>query len=119
MKALLIVVTIFSTMVFTEPDELTGRWESKPSAKGNVTRVVFKADQGFEGYINKKPFTTGKYTLKNNIFSFTDNGCNNVKGVYNIIFFSYNDSIRFVPIDDSCVERRAGMSKLVLGRVKQ
>src|SRR6476620_8607514 len=57
-----------------EKNELIGRWESKPSEKGNVTGVVFK-DSTFEGYVNKKPFVSGAYKLENDIFSFVDNGC--------------------------------------------
>ena len=99
-------------------DKLTGRWESLPSPKGNVTGVVFKPDNTFEGYVNKKPFVTGSYTLQDSIFSFVDNGCLGMRGVYKLVFFSNNDSLRLVPINDSCDERKNGMSRLVMGRVK-
>ena len=115
---MLISATIVALVSFTVTDELTGRWETKPSAKGNITGVVFKADNSFEGYINKKPFVSGQYTLENGIFSFTDNGCDGKKGVYKIVFFSNSDSLRFEPINDSCEERRNGMNRTVLGRVK-
>ena len=118
MKKMLISATIVALVSFTVTDELTGRWETKPSAKGNITGVVFKADNSFEGYINKKPFVSGQYTLENGIFSFTDNGCDGKKGVYKIVFFSNSDSLRFEPINDSCEERRNGMNRTVLGRVK-
>lgn len=39
-------------------DTLTGRWETEPSDKGNVTSVLFKSNNNFEGDINKKPFVT-------------------------------------------------------------
>jgi hypothetical protein len=118
MKTLLISATIFSLISFTILDPLTGNWETKLSPKGNVTRIVFKADKSFDGFINKKPFVTGKYTLENDILSFTDNGCDGKKGVYRIIFFSNSDSLRFEPIEDSCEQRRIGMSKTILGKVK-
>jgi hypothetical protein len=117
MKLLLIAAAI-ATVGLTTADKLTGRWETQPSEKGNITGVVFKADNSFEGYVNRKPFTTGNYTLQDSIFSFTDNGCNGVRGVYKIIFFSQSDSLRFIPISDSCTERKNGMSRMVLGRKK-
>lgn len=101
-----------------EKDILTGRWETRPSEKGNTTGVVFKPDNSFEGYVNKKPFVTGKYTLQNNTFSFTDNGCEGKEGVYKAIFFSNSDSLRFECIADSCSERKKGMTTMVFGRVK-
>jgi hypothetical protein len=100
-------------------DKLEGRWESKPSVNGNVTGVVFKPDNTFEGYINRKPFVTGKYSLYEDVFTFTDNGCNGAQGVYRIVFFSHNDSLKFQCISDSCTERKEGMSKLIMGRVKK
>jgi hypothetical protein len=111
-------LALLLAFVLTGADQLTGRWQSPPSPTGSVTSVVFKADQSFEGFINRKPFTTGRYTLKDSIFSFTDNGCNHVTGTYKLQFFSNNDSMRFVPVEDSCTERKGGMSKLVLGRTK-
>jgi hypothetical protein len=118
MKAILISMALFTLTVATEKDKLTGRWETKPSEKGNTTGVLFKDDNSFEGYVNRKPFVSGKYVLQDSIFSFTDNGCDGARGVYKIIFFSDADSIRFEPISDSCMERRAGMSRTILGRVK-
>jgi len=103
--------------VFIETNKLIGRWESKPSEKGNVTGVVFK-DSTFEGYVNKKPFVSGIYKLENEVFSFVDNGCEGKKGVYKIVFFSDWDSLRFEPITDSCNDRRNGMSRLILGKKK-
>jgi hypothetical protein len=118
MKIVLIYAAVMASVVLTEKDRLTGRWETKPSSKGNVTGVVFKTDKSFEGYINKKPFTSGTYTLEDDIFTFRDNGCEGVRGVYKIFFFSNADSLRLVPIVDSCIKRKEGMSKLVMGRVK-
>lgn len=118
MKIALIYAAAMASVVLAEKDRLSGRWESKPSPKGNVTGVVFKTDQTFEGYVNRKPFVSGTYTFEDNIFTFTDNGCEGKRGVYKVFFFSNADSLRFVPIADSCIERKEGMSKLVMGRVK-
>ena len=104
-------------LAFKATDKLTGRWETVPSPAGNVTGVIFKPDLSFEGYINKKPFVTGNYSLKDSLFSFVDNGCEGKGATYKIIFFSNDDSVRFVPVEDPCTERMNGMSRLVMGRV--
>ena len=118
MKTMLISLAILTLVSFTVADGLTGRWETKPSPKGNVTGAVFKNDNSFEVYINKKAFASGHYAFKDSILSFTDNGCEGKEGVYKVIFFNNNDSLRFELIADSCVERRNGMIRTVLGRVK-
>lgn len=99
-------------------DILTGKWQSKPSDKGNVTGVIFKGDNTFEGFVNKKPFVTGQYTLNGDTFSFVDNGCDGKRGIYKLDFFSNRDSLRFIPVMDSCVDRLNGMSRLIVGKVK-
>ena len=119
MKKAMLAASVLAVLAVTGPDQLTGKWETKPSPKGNITGVVFKEDQSFDGYVNKKPFTSGTYHLEDSTFELVDNGCNGATGKYRIIFFSNNDSFRLRPIDDPCEERKNGMSKLVMGRVKQ
>lgn len=115
---MMIILAMAMTFAFTTADKLTGRWETRPSEKGNTTSVVFKSDNTFEGFINRKPFVTGTYTFQDSTFSFVDNGCEGKRGVYKVIFFSNEDSIRLVPISDSCDRRREGMIRMILGRVK-
>ena len=117
MKTVFIAMTILMLLSFAT-NTLIGRWETKPSENGNVTGVVFKQDSSFEGYVNRKPFVSGKYVFQDSIFTFTDNGCDGEQGIYKIVFFSNGDSLRFVPINDSCAQRREGMSRLIMGRVK-
>jgi hypothetical protein len=119
MKTVLITTAMTILLSFTGADKLIGRWESKPSPKGNVTGVVFKPDNSFEGYVNKKPFVSGIYTFRDSIFSFTDNGCNGMRGIYKVIFFNNSDSLRFEVISDSCKERKEGMLRLVMGKVNK
>lgn len=120
MKAVFVFLVTVGAFQFQYNDSLTGRWESKPSEKGNVTGVVFKNDSILEGYINKKPFTSGvyRYNAYDSIISFIDNGCNGAQAVYKVLLFSNSDSLRFKAIVDSCVERKEGMHRLILGRVK-
>ena len=118
MKPMTIILAVAMMLAFTATDKLTGKWQTKPSEKGNITGVVFKADNTFEGFVNRKPFVTGTYTFQDSIFSFVDNGCAGKRGIYKVIFFSNEDSLRFVPVSDSCDERRNGMSRLILGRIK-
>jgi hypothetical protein len=108
----MIKVMLYSALVvlpvFIRENKLIGRWESKPSEKGNVTGVVFK-DSTFEGYVNKKPFVSGVYKLENDLLSFVDNGCEGKRGVYKIVFFGDSDSLRFEPIAQRNVqESQAG-----------
>jgi hypothetical protein len=101
--------------------DLTGRWETKPSEKGNVTGVVFKADNTYEGYVNKKPFVSGTYSFNDidSVITIHEESCGGVTATYKVNFFSNADSIRFIVISDSCDERREGMQRLVMGRVKR
>jgi hypothetical protein len=116
-----LIISAFAVLLaigIKNDDRLTGRWQTKPSEKGTVTGVVFMPDNTFEGFINRKPFVTGKYSLDNDIFRFTDNGCNGAEGVYKMIAFSNDDSLKFEMVSDTCTRRRQGMERLVLGRVK-
>lgn len=118
MKTVLIGGLMMAFFTAAVSEGLTGRWESKPSENGNVTGVVFKADNSFEGYVNKKPFVSGTYTFQDSILSFVDNGCDGLQGIYKTDFFSNGDSLRFIAIKDGCDERKDGMSRLVMGRIK-
>ena len=120
MKTLLISAALIFSIAKSSNDPISGRWETKPSAKGNITGVVFKNDSILEGYINKKPFTSGVYhfSTKDSIISFVDNGCNGARGIYKVTLFSMGDSLSFKAIYDSCTERKEGMQRLIMGRVK-
>lgn len=119
MKILCIGLAVFAFSLFDDPYKLAGRWQTPPSPAGNITRVVFTTDSTFEAFVNRKPFTSGRFTRENDVFSFTDNGCMGLRGVYRLVFFSEGDSLRFAPLTDSCEERKQGMSRMVLGRVKE
>lgn len=86
MKIMLISAAVIILLAFTSTAKLTGRWESR-LADGNILGFIFKPDNSFEGYINKKPFVSGNYTLQENIFSIEGNGCPGIKGIYKINFF--------------------------------
>ena len=118
MRTIIFVAITIAVAAFISEDYLTGRWQTKPSEKGNVTSVVFKPDGTFEGFVNRKPFTTGKYTVKDSVLTFTDNGCGGTTGVYKLVLFSNGDSLRFQSISDTCTQRRGGMERTILGRVK-
>ena len=119
MKTLIIYLT--AMIGLASETNLTGRWETKPSEKGNTTGVVFKQDNTYEGYVNKKPFVSGTYTFNesDSVITIHESSCNGVTGIYKVNLFSNADSMRFTAIQDSCTERREGMQRLVLGRVKR
>jgi hypothetical protein len=116
-----ILICVMSIIGLTATVDIKGRWETRPSEKGNVTGVVFKADSTYEGYVNKKPFVSGIYSFSpdDSVISITDGGCGGVTGVYKVGFLSNGDSMRFTAINDSCSERREGMQRLVMGRVRK
>lgn len=114
-----LIAAFLLAAVFAEKDKLTGRWETQPSAAGNVTGVVFRDDNSFEGYVNRRSFVYGTYALTDSVFSLVDNGCDGREGVYKLHFFHNNDSVRFTPISDPCPERKQRIESTVLGRVKE
>jgi hypothetical protein len=118
MKSILMATSLIGLLITGPNDSITGRWQSRPSAKGNVTSTVFKEDGKLEGFINKKPFVSGVYfySAADSILTFTDNGCGGSTGVYKVNFFSSGDSLRFTAIYDSCMGRKAGMQRLIMGR---
>ncbi|HEY6976736.1 MAG TPA: hypothetical protein VH396_10635 [Chitinophagaceae bacterium] len=117
MKIILVFTFTILLLAVTSTDKITGRWESK-LPDGNILGVIFKSDNSMEGYFNKKPLFSGTYAWSDSIFSFEDNGCGNIKGIYKIVFFSNSDSMHWEVVNDSCEGRRRGMNKMVFGRVK-
>ena len=117
----LFIFYMAALMSLTSTIDLTGRWETKPSEKGNITGVVFKSDSTYEGYVNKKPFVSGTYSfnITDSIITINESSCNGVTGTYKVNFFSDADSMRFTVVQDYCSERREGMQRLVFGRVKK
>lgn len=118
MKTLVLAISL---LLAAPPDDmLTGRWESPPSEKGNRTGLLFKDGYILEGYINKKPFASGRYffNASDSVLAIVDNGCNGLTAVYKVEFFSNSDSMRVAVIMDSCTERRKGIQRLVFGRKK-
>ena len=117
----LFIFYMAALMSLSSTIDLTGRWETMPSEKGNVTGVVFKSDSTFEGYVNRKPFVSGTYTFNNedSVLSLQDGGCAGVAATYKVNFFSNADSMRFTAIEDACTGRKEGMQRLVMGRVKR
>lgn len=117
MKTILICITaIFG---FASSIDITGRWETQPSEKGNITGIVFKSNNTFEGYVNKKPFASGTYTFNaaDTLLTIQEGSCGGVAATYKVNFFSNADSIRFTVVEDSCTQRKQGVQRMVLGRV--
>lgn len=116
-----LIIGIIAIMGLSPATSLTGRWETKPSEKGNITGVVFKTDNTYEGYVNKKPFVSGTYAFNDadSIVTIHEGSCGGATGIYKVNFFSNADSMRFVAIEDSCTERKEGIQRLVLGKVKR
>ena len=98
-------------------NKLVGRWESISPA-GNVTGVVFKEDNTFEGDVNGKPFVSGTYTLRDSLYEMQDPGCGGAVGSYVLHFFSKGDSFLIELVNDPSEGRGNGTHNRVFGRVK-
>jgi hypothetical protein len=117
-RVIIFSLFILAFLAFASKKKITGRWETKPSEKGNITGVIFNRDNTHEVYVNKKPLVSGTYKIRRNTIRIEETGCDGAVGMYKLIFFSNGDSLGFEPISDSCAIRRNGMSRTVLGRVK-
>lgn len=124
MKLIFLLLAFLSLNFYTQPDpDIAGIWESKGTT-GNVGGLNLKKDGTFASYVNKKAFTSGRYTYTNGLFSFTeDNGCTNptggkIKAVTKLVFFA-QDSFRIEVVIDSCEGRRKAVEGSRFGRVKK
>lgn len=118
MKTVILASAIFISCIvwaFTfQQKKIAGRWETK-MPNDMVAGIVFKSDNTFQGYINKKVFVAGSYDLKDDNITFFDNSCAG-KGTYRLSFFA--DSVRFNLVSDTCKGRSGDVDKAVFGRVK-
>lgn len=118
MKTIILASAIFVSCIalaFTfRQNTILGRWETK-IPDNMIAGIVFKADNTFQAYINKKVFVAGNYDLKDNNITFSDNSCAG-KGMYHLSFFA--DSVRFNVLSDTCSGRRGDVNKAVFGRIK-
>lgn len=92
----MIIFIIYALMqlAINAPGSITGRWETH-QVNESILCMVFKPDNHFEGYINKKPFVSGTYTFQNDTIYMDGNGCINMPGKYKIYFLGNADSIRW------------------------
>jgi len=124
MKILLLLAMLFSGFTYyATDDDITGIWQIR--LPNNITGTIhYRKDSTFVTTVNKKIFTSGKYTYNDNTITFVeDSGCQDknaapLKGAYTINFFA-PDSIQFELIYDSCRGRRRDLNHLKLGRVEK
>ncbi len=124
MKIILLLAVLFSGFTyFATEDDITGIWQI--TLPNNITGTInYRKDSTFVTTVNKKIFTSGKYTYKDNTVTFVeDSGCQDksggyLKGIYKINFFAA-DSIQFALVYDSCAPRKKDLSQLKLGRVEK
>lgn len=112
----LIVFTLLM-LAFKAPQSITGKWETLQPG-GNTLGMVFKADNHFEGYINRKPFVSGTYTFEDDIIIMNGDGCINMPGKYRIHFLKNTGAIRWEVINDSCTDRKKGLDNIVFTRIQ-
>jgi hypothetical protein len=115
-KPIFFAAIISAIIAFSGKERLLGRWESQPSPSGNISGIVFKADNTYMAYTNRTPFTSGVYSLRDSLLTIRESACEQ-PGTYKTIFYASGDSLRLQPVTDSCTERAKGISRLVFGRV--
>ncbi|MEJ7681638.1 MAG: hypothetical protein WKG06_28095 [Segetibacter sp.] len=76
MKQIIALFIILSLQSFTDTNhDIVGLWESK-DANGNTRGTTFKKDGTFVSYVNKKAFSSGRYTFSEDTIAFVeDNYC--------------------------------------------
>jgi len=113
----LLVVFTLVLLAFKTPQTITGRWETIQPG-GNTLGMIFKPDNHFEGYVNKKPFVSGTYIFSHNTIILNGNGCIDMPGKYRINFLKNIDSILWEVISDSCAARKKGLDNVVFSRIQ-
>ncbi|CAG5074733.1 hypothetical protein DYBT9623_05421 [Dyadobacter sp. CECT 9623] len=109
---LAVLLTIVSFISAQDP--IVGRWQRiQKSPDGDINLIfVFRADSTYDGIVNGKAFTTGRYFIKNDTISVSDNGCNLAYyGTYKLNYYA-QDSLLFTAISDTCKERYQGANGL-------
>jgi len=100
---------------FTIPDSrILGRWNKiQKTPEGPIDLIfVFRADSTYDGIVNGKAFVNGRYFIKNDTMSISDNSCNLAYyGTYRLKYFA-KDSLLFTAISDTCKQRYAGANGL-------
>lgn len=112
----LICLAVLLTIVsfISSQDPIVGRWQRiQKSPNGDINLIfVFRSDSTYDGIVNGKAFTTGRYFIKNDTISVSDNGCNLAYyGTYKLKYYA-QDSLLFTAISDTCQERYQGANGL-------
>lgn len=114
MKFIIALFIILSLQAFSQikPNhDIVGLWEHKGSS-GTILAWNFKKDGSFVTSIDKKVFTTGKYTFSNDTITFIENG-GRFRNISHLVFFA-QDSFRIEVLSDSGEGRKKQLMVLSL-----
>ncbi len=114
----LLISLAVAIVSFTQPpNPLLGRWQQK-TAGGPSVMTVFRADGTNDIFVNGKTFLSGKYYVRKDTLGYADPLCDIAYyGTYKLDFFA-QDSLRLIVLVDTCSQRRRGLDKVIVGRVK-
>lgn len=116
------IIVLSITFSFTLPDnQILGRWNKiQKTPEGQIDLMfVFRADSTYDGIVNGKAFINGKYFIKNDTMSISDNSCNLAYyGTYRLKYYA-KDSLLFTAISDTCKQRYQGAHGLVLNKMQK
>jgi hypothetical protein len=123
MKPLFLLLIVLTSVSFaTENQDIIGRWAHMGS-KGNIFGFNFRKDGTFVSTIDKKVFTSGRYSFSNDTLTIVEEAeCGtlgaNIKEISHLVFFA-PDSFRIDVLIDSCEGRRKAVDGSKYGRVKR
>jgi hypothetical protein len=123
-RSLLITPFLLLLLSFRiDSSDITGTWQV--TLPGDIVGTIrYRKDSTFETFVNRKAFTSGKYTFTGDTLTITEeSGCRKsdgsyVIGVYKITFLK-PETIQFEVIQDSCNGRRQGSNHLKLSKVEK
>ena len=116
----IIFLCLISLLAIQTTTGITGTWNVVSSSASNITRVEFKNNGAYNCYMGNAMILSGVYTFDetDSTLIIEDDGCLDITGKYKVQLFNNADSIRFTPISDDCLGRKASVQSALLSRVK-
>jgi hypothetical protein len=117
MKTMLLYMAI--QLAITYNAGISGSW-NVVSGNSSLSRVDFRDNGVYNCYADGQVVLTGIYTFDNNDSTLTieDDGCFDIMGRYQVRLSGNADSMRFIVINDDCMQRRSTIQTILLTRAK-
>ena len=98
---------------------ITGTWNVSSVVSG-FSSMEFKSNGTYACYEGTTVTLTGTYTFNETDSTLTveDEGCYDITGTYKVLFSGKADSLRFTPVNDDCLSRKASVQSALLTRAQ-